>query len=242
MSGTKIFFALMALNVAIYGLMYLRNCDRHFVRHLLLASAVLLICGMPSEWIHVLTPDLQRATYVGVGLAVYLMFYAVLSRNPKVGIFGGVMMAAIIAIAFQRHHAVILWAVQGGLVFLLLHSLRWVDDEHQGARTVRVMAGDLWVLHAVNWVRADAPMWMPCIPGAIVFGAYVIAQFLRGRWDTFILPAASILTVLSGPGNYLVEAIQSAPMGLLAVVGSFLLFAAGTAAALTKHRWHKTTV
>jgi hypothetical protein len=104
------------------------------------------------------------------------------------------------------------------------------------------MAGILWVLHAIVWVRSDAPMWMPCIPGMIVLGAYVITQFLRGRWDTFILPAASILTVLSGPGNFLVQAIQSAPMGLLAVLGSFLLFALGTAAALTKHRWHKTSV
>jgi len=240
-NGTKIFFALMALNTLVYGVMYLRNCDRDFVRHLLLASAVLLICGLPGEWIQIVTPGLHRDTYVGVAAAFYVMLYLVLSRDAKAGIFGGVIVAGIVAAAFQRHDAAIHWAVQSGLVFILLHSLRWEDLEQQGASVVRVMAGILWVLHTVIWVRADAAMWMPCIPGAIVLGAYLITQFLRGRWDAFILPAASILTVLSGPGNFLVQAIQSAPMGLLAVVGSFLLFGLGTAAAVTKHRWHKTS-
>jgi hypothetical protein len=54
----------------------------------------------------------------------------------------------------------------------------------------------------------------------------------------FILPAASILTVPSGPGNYLITRLHSAPTGLLAVIGSFVLFALGTTAALTKDRWH----
>ena len=57
----------------------------------------------------------------------------------------------------------------------------------------------------------------------------------------FILPAASILTVLSGPGNYLLSRVHSAPTGLLALAGSFVLFALGTAAALTKHRWHRNS-
>jgi hypothetical protein len=66
-------------------------------------------------------------------------------------------------------------------------------------------------------------------------------HFLRGRWDMFILPAASILTVLSGPGNYLISRLHSAPAGLLAVIGSFVLFALGAGAALTKHRWHRNS-
>jgi hypothetical protein len=74
------------------------------------------------------------------------------------------------------------------------------------------------------------------IPGVLVLAAYLITQFLRGRWDTFILPVASIRTVLSGPGYYLVTRLHSAPTGLLAVAGSFVMFASGTAAELTKHR------
>jgi hypothetical protein len=129
--------------------------------------------------------------------------------------------------------------VQSGLVFLLLHSLRWDDSNQEGARVVRISAAVLWTLHAVIWFRSDATLWMPCISGGPVLAAYLITQFLRGRWDTFILPAASILTILSGPGNYLIDRLHSAPTGLLAMAGSFVLFALGTAVALTKHRWHR---
>jgi hypothetical protein len=37
-----------------------------------------------------------------------------------------------------------------------------------------------------------------------------VTQFLRGRPDLSILPAASIQTVLSGPGNYLKESLHPA--------------------------------
>ena len=170
------------------------------------------------------------------------MLYNLMSRNPKAGILGSVLVTLLVGVLFSRHDSAIHWALQSGLVFPLLHSLRWDDAEHQGARAVRFIAAGLWVLHAAIWAGSGAAMWMPCLQGAIVLAAYLITQLLRGRWDTFILPAASILTVLSGPGNAFVLRLQSAPIGLLAVVGSFLLFALGTAAALTKHQWHKTSV
>ncbi len=244
-SGTKVFFALAALNTAVYGAMCLRERDRHFARHLLFASAVLMICGLPNEWLtirnHYFTLTLHRETLIQIGIGIFLMFYVVLSRNPKTGIFGSMLTVLVVASAFPRHDATVHWAVQSGLVFLLLHSLRWEDNEHQGARVVRSLAAVLWMLHTIVWVRSDAALWMPCIPGGIVLIAYLMTQFLRGRWGTFILPAASTMTVLSGPGNYLIERLQTAPIGLLAVIGSFLLFGLGTAAALSKHYWHKTS-
>ncbi|HEX4265303.1 MAG TPA: hypothetical protein VH597_13280 [Verrucomicrobiae bacterium] len=239
-NSTDIFFALTMLNAAIYGAMCLHERDRYFARNLLFASVVMSICGLPEEWMRMLTPNLDRAHYVWAGIAIYLMFYIALSRSPKTGILGSVLVAILVATAFQRHGAAVYWAVQSGLVFLLLHSLRWVDGEHEGARTLRILAASLWVMHTIIWVRGDTAMWMPCIPGGIVLGAYLITQLLRGRWDLFILPAASILTVLSGPGYAFILFLERAPAGLLAVIGSFLLFAFGTAAALTKHRWHRS--
>jgi len=238
-NGTKIFFALTALNAVVYAVMCLRDRESHFPRHLLFTSLVLLVCGMPSEW---LTARIGREMLIGIGVGIYLMLYIGLSRNPKLGILGSMLVALTVGATFSRYHAVGHLAVQSGLVFLLLHSLRWEDTKHEGARTVRNLAGILWMLHTLTWVHADAALWMPCIPGGIVLSAYALTQFLRGRWDTFILPAASILTVLSGPGNYLVQRLNAAPTGLLAVIGSFLLFALGTAMALTKHRWHRNSV
>ena len=242
-NGTKIFFALTLLNAVIYGVMCLRERDGLFARHLLVASLMLLLCGFPMDRLGFrlahFAPLLHRETYIIAGLGLYLMFYTIISRNPKVGIFGSVLVMTLVAIIFSDHDGTIHWAVQGGLVFLLLHSLRWVDSEHQGASAVRILAASLWMLHTMIWVRSDAAFWMPCIPGGIVLAAYLITHFLRGRWDLPILPAASILTVLSGPGNALIGSMHSASGGLLAVIGSFLLFGLGTAAALTKHRWHR---
>jgi hypothetical protein len=237
-SGTKIFFALTVLNAAVYAIMCLREREGHFARHLLFASVVMLVCGLPNEW---LTAHLDRGMVMGIGMGIYLMLYIGLSRNPKTGIFGSVLVALTVITFFSRYNAVGHWALQSGLVFLLLHSLRWEDSRHEGASAVRIVAALGWTLHAFIWAYTDAALWMPCIPGGLVLAAYLLTQVLRGRWDTFILPAASILTVLSGPGNFLVARLHGAPTGLLAVIGSFVLFALGTAAALTKHRWHRNS-
>ena len=244
-SGTKIFFTLTALNAAMYAVMCLGERDRYLARHLLFASVVMLVCGLPNEWLVIHSSVghgqimLHREMLVRMGIAVFLMLYIVISRNPKTGLLGSVLAAIMVASGFPHGDATVHVAVQSGLVFLLVHSLRWEGSEQEGARAVRMVAAIAWTLDAVVWVRTDAALWMPCIFGGVVLAAYVITQFLRGRWDTFILPAASILTILSGPGNYLIGRLHSAPTGLLAMIGSFVLFALGTAVALTKHRWHR---
>lgn len=237
-SGNHIFFALALLNTAIYAAMCLR--DRHsFAWHLLFASVVLLVCGLPAGWIRAVTPALDRAHCIGACVALSLMFYIMRSRNPKTGLLGSIVVALAVLTLFSGFDEAGYWAAQGGLVFLLLHSLRWLDKEHPGARALRILAAAFWVTHSIVWVRSDAAMWTPCITGGIVLAGYLIKQLLRGRWDSLILPAASIVVVLSGPGNHLADTAQTAPTGLLAVIGSFLLFALGTAVALTKHRWDR---
>ncbi len=54
------------------------------------------------------------------------------------------------------------------------------------------------------------------------------------------VPAAAVLAMLSGPTGSTTGGLHSVPAGLLAVIGSFLLFGLGTLAALTKHRWNRT--
>jgi hypothetical protein len=212
---------------------------RSFAWHLLFASVVLLACGLPAECMQFLTPVMDRPHYIAACVALYLMVYNVASRNPKVGLLGAILVALAVGVLCSGHDAAVYWAVQSGLVFLLLHSLGWTDIEHQGARALRITAAMLWVAHTIIWVRSDAAMWEPCIPGGLVLASYLVTQLLRGGWGSLILPAASILVALSGPGNYLIEALQYAPAGLLAVIGSFLLFALGTGVALTKHLWHQ---
>ena len=186
------------------------------------ASVVLLVCGLLVEWIHIVTPALERAHYIAAGTGVYLLCYILMSRDPKVGMLASILVATVVAVLFSKHGAAVHWAAQSGFVFLLLHSLGWADLEHPGARAVRAMAAMLWAVETILWVRFGAAIWMPCIPGGIVLVSYVVTQVLRGRWDSLIiLPAASISAVLSGPGNSLIEALRSTPGGLLAIIGSF---------------------
>ena len=54
------------------------------------------------------------------------------------------------------------------------------------------------------------------------------------------LTSRPVKAMLSGPTGFGAGTLYAAPMGLLAVIGSFLLFGMGTLAALTKHRWNRT--
>jgi hypothetical protein len=53
------------------------------------------------------------------------------------------------------------------------------------------------------------------------------------------VPAAAVFAMLSGPTGSTTGSLYSVPVGLVAVIGSFLLFVLGTLAALTKHRWNR---
>jgi hypothetical protein len=98
----------------------------------------------------------------------------------------------------------------------------------------------LWLGHAVVWAHTDAAAWMPCTVAGPVLGAYLAARWFTGRWASPVLPLAALGVMLTGPGNCAVDAVQAAPAGLLAVLGSFLLFGLGTLAALTRRHWDNT--
>lgn len=238
--GTKIFFTLTALNALLYGGLCLLEHDNRFVRHLAFASAVLLVCGVPGDWVQFVAPQFHREYFIAAGLAAYAAFYIALSRNPAAGLFGSIAVTATMLGLFEGHAGAIHWSLQSGLVFLLLHSLRWDDSQHDGARGVRNVAAILWSGHALAWMHLGGAMWMPFLFGGIVLGTYVLVTLLQGRRDALIiLPAASLVVILAGPGNSLFGTVRTTPTAVLAVIGSFVLFALGTVAALTKNRLHE---
>ena len=80
---------------------------------------------------------------------------------------------------------------------------------------------------------------MTCAIASFVLCAYVIFRLRHRVWGPRVLPVASLLVASTGPGVSAFRQIQYAPIGVLAIVGSFLLFALGTWIALSKHRWNK---
>jgi hypothetical protein len=241
-NDNRVFLVLAALNAVIYGICWFCNRESRFVRHLVFASVVMFVAGLPVPAMHWATPHFNRGNYLVAGVAVYLLLCTVMSRNPRLGLVGALVTSIAVAIGLGKTPMALHWALQSGMAFLLLHSLRWEDSKHLGAARVRMATAVVWVAHSVLWARLGGDWWMVCVPATVVLSGYFLTRLFRGQWESLVLPIAAVLAALSGPGDALFAVLQRAPSGLLGVAGSFFLFAIGTAAALTKHRWHHAEV
>jgi hypothetical protein len=238
--GARTFLILTALNIAGYGAVSLLDRKNRLAPHLVYASALVLIAGLPDNWTQFIAPDAAKAQWVAAGVAAYLVFWTAWLKNPKLAVFGSIIFGSAVLSAFHHYAGATHWALQSACVFLLLHSLRWNDTQHPDANKVRMLIGFAWAIESFVWMNSDiGRFWMPLIPGAAVLVIYCVCLPCRGIWRLFVVPAAALLVILSGPCSDAVNAVCSAPAGLLAVVASFLCLGFGTVAALTRHVWHK---
>lgn len=238
MPRNAVFLVLTLLNLALYAGICLRNRSRRLPLHLLFVSLVALAGGLPETWGRAVVGEFSRAKCLAGGAAGYFLFLFALSRDPRLGLLGALTSAAAACFVLGDHADTIHWAAQAGLVFLLLHSLRWRTCEHAGASVLRTLAALLWVGHSFGWMHFGGATWMACLAGLVVWGGYVSLRLLGKRWGPRIIPVAASLVMLSGPTHFTAAKLQSAPVGLLAVIGSFLLLGLGTLTALKKHRWN----
>ena len=239
-SATKVFFILTLLNFGLYGRLFLKERENRLLQNLLLISGAALAAGFPESWGIRLIPNFGRGLAFGAGATVYLLIWAVRSIDPRTGIFGAIVSAIAALIVSGKGANAPHWAMQVGLIFLLLHSLRWIDLEHTGARTLRILAAALWVVHAVVWMHTSGQAWMLCVVGGIVWIAYVAMSLARKQWGPHIVPLTASLVLLAGPTDVGAGKLETIPIGVLSMIGSFLLFGVGTVVALMRHRWHKT--
>lgn len=235
----KTYLVLMALNVVAFGVIRFLRGGNRFAGHLAYASVLLLIAGLPENWIQLAIHGATAPGCVAAGVVAYLIFWAAWLRNPKLAVLGAVLFGIVIAVMFNHYPDVVNWALQGGLVFFLLHSLRWNDAEHAGAGVARNFAGIIWAIQSFVWMNCEgAQFWMPFIPGALVLALYCVLLPCRGVWRLFVVPASALVVVLSGPCHVAIDHLRTMPTGLLAVIASFLLLGLGTVAALTREFWH----
>jgi hypothetical protein len=237
--SNRVFFALTLFNVAIYVAAARKHREKHLLRHLAGFSAAALVAGFPGSWgIHIV-PHFSREKCIGVAVAGYCLFWAVRSIDPRIGIVGAMVSAVAALVAGGGNESDFHWAMQIGIVFLLLHSLRWRDIEHTGATILRILASALWMVHAVLWTHTTGRPWMPCLLATIVLSIYIVARIVLGHWSARVIPLAALLVMIAGPIEVGGNKLETFPAGVLAVIGSFFLFAVGTVTALTRHRWHK---
>jgi hypothetical protein len=238
-TDSHVFFILSALNFLGFAVVMLLERGNRLAPQLALLSVAATMSALPVEILHPIAASFDQTKLIGFAALAYLMISSALSRNPKLALVGAIAAAVAGGMLREGQDHMLYWAAQAGLVYFLLHSLRWRDHEHPGAAGVRIFMAVLWVLHTFVWVHNGAPVMQPLIAAGLVMLIWWTRGFVFRVWRPQIVPVAALLVVLCGPVNFAVLKTQTTPMGVLAVIGSFALFAAGTAAALTKYRWHK---
>lgn len=237
-TGSNVFFTLNALNALAFAWVVWSECGHRLALHLTLLSLTAVVAAAPPAVFQFIAGWFNRSDQIDLATLAYVMVATLLTRKPKGAIVGGIA-AAIAGGTLRGHHGDSWhWAAQIGVVFFLLHSLRWRDYAHGGAAAVRIFLAAGWLMHSMLWVRDDAAVWHPLVTA----GAVLIVCGLRGlvfqRWTPLVAPGTAAAVALCGPMHVLLLKVQTAPVGMLALGGSLMLFAIGTAAALTKHRWH----
>ena len=97
-----------------------------------------------------------------------------------------------------------------------------------------------WMTHAFVWTRVDERTVVLVVSSAavLILFFYGLLGVVTGQWGARVVPAGAALSFLAAPANSFYDLLRVSPAGLMAVVGSFVLFGLGTLVALTKHRWH----
>lgn len=236
---SRVCFYLSALNFIAYGIGHWLQADRRWTLQLALVSFAALVATLPPELAPFLARVVTKENTLGLALLTYLLVSTLVSRNPKTAILGG--LAALIAggVLRQTHGDWIHWAAQAGFGFFLLHSLRWADEKHEGAALVRLVVALGWVSHTFIWVRGGAGFLETLVPAAVLLIIWGLRGWLSRCWRPLVFPIAAALAMLCSPVHFLTSKVPTMPTGMLYLLGSLVLFALGTAVALTKHRWHK---
>ncbi len=236
--GHKVFFVLALLNLVIYRGLLLRRAADIVTFQLFLLAATALVSGFPEDWGQPYVQEFSRAKCVGVAIAGYVLLQSAFSSSPKAGLFGALVCSTTIVAFLGSEATAVHWALQAGTVFLLLHSLRWAEPAYPGAPLLRIITAAAWIVDSFVWLRAGSPPGMPWLGAAIVLAVAVIFHYQTKSWASRLVSIAAIVVMLLGPANATGGKLQSIPTGVLAVLGSFFLFAMGTLAALWRARWH----
>jgi hypothetical protein len=236
---TAVALVLLGMNAGLYGWTAGRGQPRALALHLAWASGISALACVPATGILPALSTLSPGDSFAAAAIGYVLLASVLSRRVTAGLFGALAVVVALGMAIPLTQGGLHCALQGGLMFLLLHSLRWDDAIDRWARILRWIAAAVWGLQALVWAAAGGPVWEMAGIGAGVLLTGVVVGWLQRARPPWPVAIGALTVMLSGPAIRGLEYVKTAPAGLLAVGASFLLLGVGTLVALTKHRWHR---
>lgn len=232
----RTFFTLGLLNAATYAVFWKNQLTGKLAAWLCLASIAMTVASVPAEWLTRLIPEFNRAEWVLACLAALAFWPVIRSRDPRWGIAGGLLWLIAGGALAYRLQISPGWAVQLGLTFVAIHSLRWTDEYHDGSKATRLLTCLVWFVHSLLWLHFSG---REATLSTQIFGALVVSTWF-GHWlwsktrpPQLVLMTAGVV-LLASPGYRLTVMASNIPAGYLAVAVSFILFGLGTIAALTR--------
>lgn len=235
----SIFSALNALNVLAYGLLWWRQRSAKPALVLAILSLTVAIAGIPEAWLARFR--MERIEWVAGIAALSAMLPILRSRDPRLGLLGGLGCGVLVGLPVLHAELSLFWPAQAGLMFALIHSLRWADDRFVGAVSTRHLFGLLWVLASTVWIRqGDAHAAAGCLlAGSMVLVSYGLARAVTRHWPPGSVAVYSSAVACLSPGMDFSEKLREIPSAFLAILASVPLFIAGTILALSRHRWQR---
>lgn len=238
--GNAIALTLAAAAALMYGTLAIRGYRVRLHLGLALGSVVLAVVSWPGEMGVPGLPELVGPRRWTGGLLLLAFVTAGCSRHPLAGM-AGALSACLCTGLVPGLDSPALWQAQAAFVVLLLHSLGWARYPEAELQLLRGATAVGWVLVSAGFHLAGAAGWTLSLPGlGVAVVALAIRWWTRSAPVAVVLGAAALVSAMA-PVAGACRLVASAPGGLLAMVGSLVLFAAGTALAFTRNLWQHQT-
>jgi len=227
---------LAGLSAAIYTWIAVAGRNR-VAMHLVWVSLALAASALPP---HLVTgvrskaPGSDSAELAAGILCAYLILLTLISKRPGAGLLGGAMLSGLLMAIFPRPMVDDHLAINLGLVFAMLHSVRWQDGVVE-----RRWLGVFWILQCAVWMLTFplAAGRGTFLDGFAVLAVYLGARAISGTWAARVIPWSAAAAMGMTPLRLGTLECERAPAGLLVLCGSFVLFGAGTILAINRDRW-----
>ena len=236
-----LFAVLCGLNAAIFCWLWLKQKRADAALNQFAVAFIMALAGTPTSWVRLVMPEFTRGAWVFCCVAAGVALLAFRSKDPRIGIPCGIGAAVATGLVAPPTSATWHLAGQLGLVYMLLHSMRWPDESQPGTRPARTILAILWVSHAflISFGNDAATRWVATPFAILILASWLVVTLLRRFRAAAILPASAVAVLLSTPVGYAAKAMRDVPSGFLSILIGFLLFACGTIAALIRDRWRK---